>query len=68
MPTASRIDCERGGTARARASRTSTGNGRPIKFTLAIDAGYAFQSLSSKDLKQPTECAILGHSLAGLDR
>eukprot|EP00959_Pyramimonas_sp_CCMP1952_P245251 5125754-Pyramimonas_sp.AAC.1 len=35
--------------------------GPGIKITLAIDAEYVFGSLSSKDLKKPTECTLLGH-------
>ena len=35
--------------------------GLSIKVTLTIDAESVFKSLSSKDLKKPTECTILGH-------
>ena len=32
-----------------------------FKITLTIDAESAFKSLSSKVLKKPTECTLLGH-------
>ena len=35
--------------------------GLSIKVTLTIDAESVFKSLSSKDLKKPTECTLLGH-------
>eukprot|EP00959_Pyramimonas_sp_CCMP1952_P052773 1103291-Pyramimonas_sp.AAC.1 len=35
--------------------------GLSIKVTLTIDAEYVFKSLSSKDLKKPTGCTLLGH-------
>ena len=35
--------------------------GLSIKVTLTIDTEYVFKSLSSKDLKKPTECTLLGH-------
>eukprot|EP00959_Pyramimonas_sp_CCMP1952_P449964 9421341-Pyramimonas_sp.AAC.1 len=36
--------------------------GLSIKVTLTADAESVFKSLSSKDLKKPTECAVLGHA------
>ena len=35
--------------------------GLNITVTLTIDAESVFKSLSSKDLKKPTECTLLGH-------
>ena len=35
--------------------------GLSFKVTLTIDAESVFKSLSSKDLKKPTECTLLGH-------
>ena len=35
--------------------------GLSIKVYLTIDAESVFKSLSSKDLKKPTECTLLGH-------
>ena len=35
--------------------------GLRIKVTLTIDAESVFKSLSSKDLKKPAECTLLGH-------
>eukprot|EP00959_Pyramimonas_sp_CCMP1952_P276983 5790021-Pyramimonas_sp.AAC.1 len=36
--------------------------GLSIKVTLTIDAESVFKSLSSKDLKKPTACTLLGHT------
>eukprot|EP00959_Pyramimonas_sp_CCMP1952_P360455 7548496-Pyramimonas_sp.AAC.1 len=36
-------------------------NGLSIRATLAIEAESVFESASSKDLKKPTGCALLGH-------
>eukprot|EP00959_Pyramimonas_sp_CCMP1952_P193922 4055070-Pyramimonas_sp.AAC.1 len=35
--------------------------GLSIKVTVTIDVEYVFKSLSSKDLKKPTECTLSRH-------
>eukprot|EP00959_Pyramimonas_sp_CCMP1952_P094815 1983357-Pyramimonas_sp.AAC.1 len=48
-------------SARSRLKYILELGGLIIKATLAVYAEYVFKSLSSKHLKKPTECTLLGH-------